>query len=133
MRPSRSKRRHTCLRPGHVALPAERLRRGRPAYSSSLYTQSRPGASDEVVRLLPMPKPSIGAADRMMFAIVVSSMPPLAKIVTSVNPPSSRMRRTDRDSAIRSPLSRRTPAIAIPAALSRGASATTLRAAASVS
>ena len=36
MRPSGLKRRHTCLRPGQVALPAERLRRGKPAYSSSL-------------------------------------------------------------------------------------------------
>ena len=36
MRPSAPKRRQTCLRPGQVSLPAERLRRGRPAYSWSL-------------------------------------------------------------------------------------------------
>jgi hypothetical protein len=36
MWPSGPYRRHTCLRPGQVALPVDRLRRGRPAYSCSL-------------------------------------------------------------------------------------------------
>ncbi len=34
--PSGAFRRNTCLRPGQVALPSERLRRGRPSYSCSL-------------------------------------------------------------------------------------------------
>src|SRR5215468_11095527 len=36
MRPSGVSRRQTCLRPGHVALPMERLRLANPAYSWSL-------------------------------------------------------------------------------------------------
>src|SRR6516165_3483135 len=36
IRPSGPYRRQTCFRPGHVALPVERLRRGSPAYSCSL-------------------------------------------------------------------------------------------------
>src|SRR6516165_6230316 len=36
IRPSDPYRRQTCLRPGHVAFPVERLRRGSPPYSCSL-------------------------------------------------------------------------------------------------
>ena len=38
------------------------------------------GASDDVVRLVPMPKPSIGASSRLKAASWSSSMPPLAEV-----------------------------------------------------
>ena len=52
-----------------MALPSERLRRGRPAYSCSLYAQSSVGTSYDVSMPLPIPKPSIGARfDREQLA-----------------------------------------------------------------
>jgi hypothetical protein len=71
---------------------------------------------------MPMPKPSIGACSRANAESASSSIPPLAKMMTPVSPPSSRMRRTLLESAIRSPLSRRTLRTLMPAAASRGAS-----------
>ena len=53
--------------------------------------------------LVPMPKPSIGARWRANAVSESSSSSPLAKIVTSCKPPASRMVRTVRDSATRSP------------------------------
>ena len=64
-----------------------------------------------------MPMPSIGALARAKAESESSSRPPLTKIVTSRKPPASRMPRTLFDSAIRSPLSRRTARIVMPAAL----------------
>ena len=65
---------------------------------------------------MPIPNPSIGALAFSSAMRPSSSRPPLARIVT-FSPPSSRMRRTLVESAIKSPLSRRTPLTLIPGSL----------------
>ena len=74
------------------------------------------GASAEVFIRVPMPKPSIGARAATSSRSRYSSRLPLAKIVMPRRPPASRIARTRRACSPRSPLSMRTPLIAMPSA-----------------
>ena len=78
-------------------------------------------------------EPSMGAPARSISAIAVLVEPAAGKDVDIGQPAVVEDARTLFDSAIRSPLSSRTLRIVMPRAFSRGASATTFRAAASVS
>jgi hypothetical protein len=89
-------RRQTCLRPGQVPCPPSACAAGSRILLELVDAIER-RASDEVVRLVPMPKPSIGAPGAMIRERIVLVEAAAGEDDTSRRPPASRICRTLRD------------------------------------